>query len=631
METLWQRRPRFLGGLGHIEHLWLRRPKWLFRGMHLLSIPAVPFEVLHLTPTVLGLLKRQKEFKPAITGLSNTYTIGGISDRGHDFLFPGSLSNLLDETVEDEKHEGEMALTKLADILKGNPGRLVRYRNTQIHTAEGDDDDRSHHRDLPKTALTLDDPEQWTISWTNYRGVYRDALPLSEHMAETLTDVEAANKGFWPTIAEHGLAYNLLILQKARSANISALKEQHIGGWTDTLDAAYEAGSLFVIDLSVFQHVKPHKADGFDRFTPSTTIYLEQDRSTKALTPISIRVSRHDGPSTYFVPSDPAWLYAVQAAKVSVTVWGIWLGHVYHWHIVTAAMQMTMYNTFSADHPVYQLMQPQSQHLMGFDAVLLLAWKTIGPPTSITNPRRYLRLSDRFAQGRNFFDDDPKATLLRFGITEEDFTVDTPWDRFPTAGRLLRIWDMTEAYITVFVDETYSDDAAVLSDRFLQSWMRSSAKKRKGNIRGLPALNSRAALKAVLTSLIYRLTAHGATRLNPSLNPVETFVANYPPCLQKTDIPSPDAHISTEELLAYLPKTGVIGKMVRFYYVFVFSSPYEPFIPEGGEGENLFFPGGIEEPRNAALVAFRESIVEFINDYEPEQPQRHQWPLSIET
>ena len=79
LSQLWRRRPKFLGGLGHIEHLWLRRPKWLFRGMHLLAIPAVPFKIGDLIPTVLGLLKRQKEFKPAITGLSNTYTINGIT------------------------------------------------------------------------------------------------------------------------------------------------------------------------------------------------------------------------------------------------------------------------------------------------------------------------------------------------------------------------------------------------------------------------------------------------------------------------------------------------------------------------------------------------------------------------
>ena len=53
---------------------------------------------------------------------------------------------------------------------------------------------------------------------------------------------------------------------------------------------------------------------------------------------------------------DKAWLYALQAAKTSITVWGIWLGHVYHWHIVTAAMQMTMYNHLPAGHPLWPLL-----------------------------------------------------------------------------------------------------------------------------------------------------------------------------------------------------------------------------------------------------------------------------------
>ena len=40
--------------------------------------------------------------------------------------------------------------------------------------------------------------------------------------------------------------------------------------------------------------------------------------------------------------TDSAWIWALLAAKTAITVWGIWIGHVYHWHIVTAAMQMTM-------------------------------------------------------------------------------------------------------------------------------------------------------------------------------------------------------------------------------------------------------------------------------------------------
>ena len=64
----------------------------------------------------------------------------------------------------------------------------------------------------------------------------------------------------------------------------------------------------------------------------------------QTLTPLAVRVVAQDNAVAYSArsASPGAWLYALQAAKTSVTVYGIWLGHVYHWHLVTAAMQMTM-------------------------------------------------------------------------------------------------------------------------------------------------------------------------------------------------------------------------------------------------------------------------------------------------
>ena len=89
--------------------------------------------------------------------------------------------------------------------------------------------------------------------------------------------------------------------------------------------------------------------------------------------------------------------------------------------------------------------------------------------------------------------------------------------------------------------------------------------------------------------------------------------------------------LSTAELLEYLPKTGTIGEMMTFYTTFIFSAPYVPFIPETGVKTNLFFPGGMDDPRNQALVAFREAVIDLIKGYDPIAPQVHQWPLNIET
>jgi lipoxygenase len=292
---------------------------------------------------------------------------------------------------------------------------------------------------------------------------------------------------------------------------------------------------------------------------------------------------------------------------------------------------MTMLNTLSASHPVYQLLAPQSKYLIPFDDALLAFWSRIAPPTSITTADQFLALADDYAEGRSFFEDDPRTTLSNLGLRQADFSRRTPWDRYPLVQRLLAVWELVATYVRTCVRATYSSDAAVAGDQQLQAWIAASSAPTQGNVRGLPRMTSRAALERVLTSILYRITVHGVARLTSSSNPALTFVANFPHCLQRAGIPPPHARLSTRTLLTYLPNTQTIAAAVSFYFTFAFSTPYEPFIPFGGVDSNLFFPNGRRGRRNQALIELRSGLAGFIDDYQPGAPQRFQWPLNIET
>ena len=263
---------------------------------------------------------------------------------------------------------------------------------------------------------------------------------------------------------------------------------------------------------------------------------------------------------------------------------------------------MTMYNDLSKDHPVNQILAPQSKFLIGFDDVLILQWDVVAPPTPIATAKQFLDLINSFAAGRGFFDDDPKNTLDRNGIDLADFTVKKPWDQYPIVGRLLEVWDACHAYVTSVIAVSYPSDSSVQQDAALQAWIKDSIDPLGGNVRGLPeTVDSREMLTEIVTSLVFRVTAHGSARLNSTANPALTFMANYPPCLQISDIPVPEQPLS-RNLLTYLPTTGTIGDMVTFYFTFAFSIPYEPFIPlEGIDAPNLLHYGGDrDEPRTGA-------------------------------
>ncbi len=589
------------------------------------DMPGVPFVLTEIPGTLVKLGLRANATTQAKWGLDNTYTVQGTAANGYSFLYGRGKD--VEASEEADRQDLKTSLEASAEELEITPAKLKARMALHDEPSSGKDED-------PLTTLSLTDPLQFTMSWTTFADVYENALPQLDEFAATLTDPEAANRSFWPTIAQHGFAYNLLILQKVNAQSAPGFKAIFGQDWLNDWNDLLAAGLLYAIDLTLYEKLPSNVVKGTVRFTPGTLTLLVQDATTKALSPIAVMVAGQNGAGkqifTYGLAQPGAWLYALLAAKTSVTLYGIWMGHVYHWHIVSAALLMTLGNHVEENHPLRMFMAPQSDYLIPFNNVLLLLWKNITPPTSVSTAPQFLAMTNDFAKGRTYFDDDPDVTLEKFGIRREDFSEEKDWDRFPIAGMMLDLFAAVGEYVTVFVETTWASDTAVIEDKPLQAWLAASTNPKDGNVVGLPPMDSRANLIKTLRSLVYRLTAHGTARLNSTANPVLTYIPNFPPCLQIQDIPAANAVIDTKTLLSYLPKTGTIGEMITFYFTFVFSAPYVPFLPLAGNEVELIWPGGPSEPRNAALIDLREYVAGFIRVHD--QPaQMHQWPRNIET
>ncbi len=599
------------------------------------NIPAVPFKLHGLVKTLISLGKRNAQTQQPAYGLKNVYEIGGNVRPAHAYLWG-------DKGGDDEgsEHSGDLsgpARAKLVKMLGKSRTSVGKLLLDKLKEEAEELVEKTEGGEL--TQLSLEHPEQFAMSWTTFPDVYREAAPLLPALAATLEDAEAASREFWPTIARYGLPYNLILPEKVGDERAAGLRTLFGDAWSAEIAAAQTAGLLYVIDLGIFETVAPHKVPGGVRFCPATLTLLRQDAATRNLEPVAVRVSGEGGrDATTFArgaATDSAWLYALQAAKASIGVYGIWLGHVYHWHIPTAAMQMTMYNALPEHHALYRLLEPHSKYLIEFDTALLLLWEHVAPPTPIGTARQFVNLENTFAAGRTFFDDDPHQALDKLGISVADFTPEggEAWASFGFVRRLLEIWEITGTYVDKVVRALYPNDEAVAADRDLRRWMRLSADPDEGNIRGLPEMDSIEALSKVLHSFLYRITAHGTGRLINSANPGLTFVANFPPCLERTDIPGPQSEFDTTELLTYLPKTGTIGEYLSFFYIFSFSVPYESVIPIDGIDQDLYFAGDTEEERelNGLLIAFRQAILGFMAEYQDGNPQVTQWPRNVET
>ena len=604
---------------------------------------------------------------PEVSSLDKTYQMGELNDR---------------------KNETD----KVKDALRRK--YKFKARDDKELTAKAWLYDAANHGEKSRRTISLEDPKQFMISWTSYGNALLDPNAderLGDEFAEQLTDAEVATKKFWPMIAKCGTAFNLIgVLRKVKVTRdnvthdempalralfgrlpendplnnpLNAARPPGGGGsegddaaWQQ-IEAAYQKDKLYMIDLKILESLPPRHWNDEDtdvvRFNPATVTLLEM-KEDKSLEPAFIWVYRREYKvGTAVIPAESkiysrqgsspgAWLYALQAAKSSVTLYGIWLGHVYYWHIVTAAMQRTLQEQIKDDkHPVHMLLGLRSQHLIRFNGALLDGYfTTIAPPTSIVDQNDLLKLLDNFAKGRGILDDDPYTELARNGLKAEDFSSKptAPWDLFPAAQNLTHIWDLCQDFVRAFIEKYYPTDDAVSKDAALQKWMKASANSKQGNIHGLPTTDNRKALNDVLVSYIYRITAHGVSRLPRTADPWLTFVANFPPCLQRDDLPSPDAALSTSELLKYLPNLRTIAEICQFYFIFVFAGPFQPLLA-GGNKRDLYFP--TKDGLDTATTVYQNRIIDFAADFDkantpPGYPPsdrenlRKQWERSIE-
>jgi hypothetical protein len=556
------------------------------------NLPAIPFRLSDLLGTIVSLYNKGEQTQAAKDGLITNFTLGaGTPDAktatGKDFVY-------------------------------------------------GDGESRF-----------LDAPEQYAMGWTTVDDLAGRAAPFLAGFAATLTDAVAATAAFWPTLANFSTPFGIVPLEKVTPERGATLTTDLGHDFSAAMTTALDAGLLYQIDLTLFDKLEPPTTDN-PRFTPATLTLLIHDPNPLTFTPVLVRVSNGASSQIYTTTEPSTWIYALQAVKASLTVWGIWLGHTHHWHVVTSAMQMTMYQYLQRSHPIRQVLELQSAYMIGFDEFLLIDWN-IAPPTSLQSSDALIRMVDRYCAGRSFFDDDPDKSLDAQGLDIASFTsppgdpLRAPWNLWPMARFDLTIHRAAKKYIDGVVMAVYANDAAVTNDGPLQNWLKFSGDPGQGNVRGIGRITTRQELVDILASLIYRITQHGMNRLAQAANVVFDFVANWPPCLEDSRLPDPATPLSTAALLKFLPKTGTIGEMLSFLYAFSYSTVYASLIPNDGVDADLPFEGQGMSGMNAALVQFRTEIRDFITLFVSESnrmlpglglqvtpEQIHQWELSIE-
>ena len=610
-----------------------------------LAGPATPDAVNEVLQVAGRLLAADQSLIQVADATSETYTVNGITATAERLMYGNEphveaaagvryVVTVVESFIQKSglTHAVDAGLLDVASLVATVAGWLP-HRWVRSNPSDGS---VATHASSDTSALALEDMRQFSMAWTTRQDVFRTCYRYLDGFIAHVVDAQKATEEFWPMLSRIGLPYNLMVLRKLDAGNVEPFQTNFGSTWTAQLQDELNSGRLYGIDMTIFTGLQPQRmSDGTTRFTPNTMTLLVMDQRKK-LRPVAVYVADPADPSkaATYTPSSRAWIYSLIAVRASLTVYGIWLGHVVPFHLVTGAMQMTMLNTLPPGHVLLQMLAPHSHSNLQFNFLLTIGFDKLAPPTSLANVGQFLTLAGRYSAAHDFFANDPATALAMLGLDAADFTSDDEpadaWNLYPNVRLMLRVWTYVADYVHDVVDDLYLSDAKVAGDADLAAWMAAAAAPDGGNVSGLPRVQTKAMLGRVLTSLLYRIIFHGSGRLRSTAYPEAAFVPNLPPCLQSARIPGPDEDMTPQLLLReFLPRIGTIGALMRFYNTFAFTSPAAPLVPDKGPDSDLFYDDH-HAKANASLVKFRKQIEALVREMQPDWVEIGQWPMSIE-
>ena len=233
----------------------IKIPQLPLREHGLTNVPAIPLDIASMLDTLIRLGGKLKQREQALRGLSKTMTIGGATAPAYAFLFG--------REAPDTK--AAVSLERLRTFLNRNPLGLLSSLVDKLKAQEQELDRTAATSGDDLTTRSLDDPKQWSIGWTTFPDVYSLGLPHLDEFAATIdvTQPDKATEAFFPNIARYGRSYSLLLTQKVESRDVAQWRALFGSEWTPALDAASEAGVLYVIDLRIYESLKPQQVEGF--------------------------------------------------------------------------------------------------------------------------------------------------------------------------------------------------------------------------------------------------------------------------------------------------------------------------------------------------------------------------------
>jgi arachidonate 15-lipoxygenase len=416
-------------------------------------------------------------------------------------------------------------------------------------------------------ALTLDD----------YRGVFKkEPLPA---VADAFLEDWAFARGF---VAG---ANPLLLRRVDRPDPEFPVTDDHFRRQrefhTDSLHRAISDGRVYGVDYAILRILRPGAHPHQPKYVHCPRVLLAVPQGGRSLHPIAIQGGPHD---VLLTPADGwAWQIAKQAVRAADGTHHEAISHLGLTHLLMEPFVVAMRRCLHESHPIYALLDPHFEGTMPINS--LAVTKLIQPGEGVDRLvggeiHSVYALIRRERLGCHFRGRMLPAELKARGVDDAVALADYPYRDDAT-----RVWAAIARWVSGYIDHYYANDAVVVQDEELQSWLGEVSASDKGAVSGLSdggRVDTKVALKDVLTMVIFTSSAqHAAVNFaqhtDMAFSPAYPL-ASYGPFPERAEgvteqdffrmLPPLDVALRTEQILNFLGKLhyGRLGHYERGHF-----------------------------------------------------------------
>jgi arachidonate 15-lipoxygenase len=349
----------------------------------------------------------------------------------------------------------------------------------------------------------------------------------------------------------------------------------------DSLHRAIGEGRVYEVDYAILRILRPGAHPHQPKYVHCPRVLLAVPMGARSLHAIAIQGGPHNA---LFTPADGwAWQIAKQAVRAADGTHQEVVSHLGLTHLLMEPFAVAMRRCLHESHPIHVLLDPHFEGTMPIN--LLAVTRLIQPGEGVDRLvggeiASVYALIRRERLGCNFRGRMLPAELKARGVGDASALPDYPYRDDAT-----RVWAAIARWVSGYIDHYYANDAVVVQDEELQSWLGEVGAPDKGAVSGLcdgGRLDSKAALKEVLSMVIFTSSAQHAA-VNFAQHTDLAFsaahpLASYGPFPERAEgvteqdflrmLPPLDVALHTEQILNFLGKLhyGRLGHYRRGHF-----------------------------------------------------------------